>query len=479
MKLNKKMFKFGGYATVVTIVLIVAVVLVNVGVSTLETSFYMKYDATSNRRYSISEQTKKVASELDEDITIYTTYSSGRSFDQLDQILSRYAQSGNKRIKVENIDPIRDPQKVLSFSSTGTSIAEGSVIVAGNNDKKFRVITYLDMFMVDEATQTATEFVAENKITAAIMYITSDSANNAYFLSGQGEPSLSSLAYVRSALESENYNVTELNLQTSDVELQPEDIVLIVAPTTDLIENDRLRLKTFLEKGGKLFMALDPLAGNLEGFNSLLGLYNVKTMDGVLWEGDIANYYQPNPNNITPKYYTGNAIGSLLASTRSPCLFPNAGAFSIPDQAPPNVVVEPILLTSEKAWLDINSSGTVDGEEREGVHVPAIAVYYDKNANPNVPATQVVAFQNADFLLYAPQMVGFQNEELFINSIGWLTKDIKETDALYIRGKTLRVPSLNFSSAGQQMTVLVILWPVFTLVILGLGVWMYLRRKHL
>ena len=64
---KSKKFKYGGYATVMTAIVIAAVIVVNL----LAGLIPLRLDLTRNKLYTLSEQTYDVLKNLDEDVTIY------------------------------------------------------------------------------------------------------------------------------------------------------------------------------------------------------------------------------------------------------------------------------------------------------------------------------------------------------------------------------------------------------------------------
>ena len=73
--LRARQTKYAAYATVYILVVISAVVIVNV----LANRYNKSYDATANKRYSLSDQTAKIVKGLKQDATI-TYFDQGRTF---------------------------------------------------------------------------------------------------------------------------------------------------------------------------------------------------------------------------------------------------------------------------------------------------------------------------------------------------------------------------------------------------------------
>src|ERR1700745_493770 len=97
--------KYAAYATVYTLV---AIAIVTVG-NVLAERYNKSYDSTSNKRYSLSDQTAKIVKGLKQDATITYFNQTSRFRDGRD-LLDQYANLSPK-VKVEYVDPDKHPQR--------------------------------------------------------------------------------------------------------------------------------------------------------------------------------------------------------------------------------------------------------------------------------------------------------------------------------------------------------------------------------
>src|ERR1700746_1749353 len=103
--LKARQTKYVGYATTYILIVMIAVVVANV----LADRFNKSYDSTTNKRYSLSEQTAKIVKGLKEPATIVYFDRSTRFRDGKD-LLDEYKNLSPK-VKVEYVDPDKDPQR--------------------------------------------------------------------------------------------------------------------------------------------------------------------------------------------------------------------------------------------------------------------------------------------------------------------------------------------------------------------------------
>src|SRR6201984_1872951 len=118
--LKARQTKYAAYATTYILVVIAVVVAINV----LADRFNKSYDATSNKRYSLSEQTAKIVKGLKQDATITYFNQSSRFRDGKD-LLDQYANLSPK-VKVEYVDPDKNPTlaREAGIRNLGTAIAQ-------------------------------------------------------------------------------------------------------------------------------------------------------------------------------------------------------------------------------------------------------------------------------------------------------------------------------------------------------------------
>ena len=108
------------YATVYILVVILAVVVV---ANVLANRYNKSFDATANKRYSLSDQTAKIVKGLKQDATItyfnQATRSAGRD------LLDQYANLSPK-VHVEYVDPDKEPQlaRQAGIRNFGTAIVQ-------------------------------------------------------------------------------------------------------------------------------------------------------------------------------------------------------------------------------------------------------------------------------------------------------------------------------------------------------------------
>ena len=96
---KSRKFKYGGYATLLTLIVIAALIIVNLVADLIP----VRIDLTWNKMYSLSEQTYDVLDNLDKDITIYYVGEQGSVSPLIEEIVNRYTS----RSRIGQITSIR------------------------------------------------------------------------------------------------------------------------------------------------------------------------------------------------------------------------------------------------------------------------------------------------------------------------------------------------------------------------------------
>src|SRR5262247_2027106 len=118
--LKTRQTKFAGYIGIYVVIILVAIVVLNV----LANRYNKSYDGTANKRYSLSDQTKKIVKDLNQDATIRYFDQSTR-YAQAKDLLDQYAGLSSK-VHVEYVDPDKNPEvaREAGIKSLDTAVVQ-------------------------------------------------------------------------------------------------------------------------------------------------------------------------------------------------------------------------------------------------------------------------------------------------------------------------------------------------------------------
>lgn len=475
--ISNKRFRYGAYATLITVAVIAIVILFNVVLTSVEGSMGWKLDLTKNKLYSLSSQTNSILKKLDQTIYIYSLYETGKQDARIDAILSKY-KTGSKWIQYTNIDPIKNPRLVEKFDKEQTGIEPGTIIVSDKDGKRFKRLGQADLFGYDYQTQTTTSIQIEPKVTGAILYITSGITPKAYFLQGHEESSvLSDKTFLKDMLNNENYEVDEINLLTAEKKLVQGDTLIIMSPKKDISKEESAKVKTFLENGGKAIFMLDAIRDDLPNFKALLQPYGLSIDKDIIVEGDQARFYQ-NPIYLVPSMETSD-ITSPLISNKLAVVMPASQSIVLPATANPAVTITPLLKTSDKAWGKINLDSQVTDKESGDLTGPFVVAVSVEKKDPKDAAksTKIIVMGSSQFITSTDVASLSGNTDFFLNCVNWM-KTEKSTN-LTIRAKDIDTNKLNITDYQQAILLAVLVVIVIPLIVFGVGGIVWFRRKHL
>ncbi len=471
---KEKRVRYGGYAALVTLAAVVILVVVNLIIQ----QFPASIDMTENRLFTLSDQTLELLDELESDINIYGLYRPGSENPNVVNVLEKYQRASN-HITVEYMDPDRNPAFLRKYAEEGQTLSNGTLIVdSGTVNRTISSIDLYDVSYSQQGEPRVMGFKAEQRITNALLYVTSGFTPRIYVLTGHREYDLSQLN-LRSTVENENYEIESLNLlQRPDV---PEDaaMVLVMYPESDLNEREAEALLEYLEADGSGFFLFHYIGRELPQFNGILESFGVTIDQAIVMEGNRNHLYNPdNPLFLSP-VLEDHEITDPLSENNMTILMSNSMPVRTLEIRKRNIVIEPLLTTTTQSWVRTdteNGSLQKQPDDPEGPVDLAVAISRQKETMDEPEGFRLVVAGNAQFVGPMPPFGNLKpNTDFFLNSLSWLNK---RSDSISVRSKSLFELPLRMSGTMQLVYagVFIVLIPLGILVA-GLIVW--LRRRHL
>ena len=470
--ISKKHIKNGSYTMVMSVIFIAVVIVINMIVSTIP-SKYSEIDISSQKLYSIGDETKKMLKDLEKDVTIYQIAQSGSEDENISNLLKKY-EDESKHIKVEQKDPVVNPKFVSQYTSDDLS-ANSLIVVCGDRNK---VIDYNNIYETSIDYQTyssqTTGFDGEGQITSAIGYVTSENLPVLYTVEGHGEKDMDSS--IKEDIEKANMDIKSLNLLTEGSVPDDADCLFIDSPSTDFSSDEKDAIIEYLENGGKAIIFSDYTTEDMPNFDAILENYGVQRTEGVVFEGDNQHNAMQMPYYLVPTINSTDA-SSETASAGYYVLAPYAQGIKQLDDVRDTVKIESILTTSDQAYskTDLNSNtiekedGDVEGPFDLGVSITE-SLDDDKE-------TQIVYYSTSNLMdSQTNQMVSGGNEKLIMESLKWMT-DTEESASVSIPSKGLEVSYLtitDYDAAFWKICTIALIPGIF--LVIGFVVWIK-RRK--
>jgi ABC-type uncharacterized transport system involved in gliding motility auxiliary subunit len=256
--------------TISGVVAVVLVIALTVMINWLSARRWARADWTTTRIYSLSEKTENILAELSDEIRVVVFMTPQTSmYDQVQELLERY-KAESDAITVDYIDPEKEPLKTTQLAEEfGVQVADTVVFVYGDRTK---YVTSDQLAEMDYSGMqygqgpTMRSFKGEEQFTSAILSLVAPDVPKIYFVTGHGEAVLESAAgasdrslqILAEALKRDNMETADTTLLSGEVP-DDADVVAIVGPTRAYTEAEIAALEHFLDGGGRLLVALDPL----------------------------------------------------------------------------------------------------------------------------------------------------------------------------------------------------------------------------
>jgi ABC-2 type transport system permease protein len=471
---NKHNAWMGVFSSGAIVISVVIAVIVNVAFGKLPDNI-VKFDVTVEKFYSISDDTKSILSNLEDDVTIYVLASENSQDDAIKQTLSRYAAYDH--ISVEYKDPTKYPNFANSYTSTSLN-SNSLIVVCGDQSK---VIDYYDLYETEYSfdystynyTTNTTGYDAEGQLTSAISYVTSDDLPVVYVLQGHGEASLDD--DFSSALSKENIDVETLNLLTSDEVPEDAACLLILGPETDINENEKDMILDYLDHGGNAYILASYTEEPLENFEAVLQAYGINIEDGMVVDNN-RSYYTQYPYMLLPTIKSTDLTSTM---TGDYVLVPYAVGFSLSEDTDDSLTLTTLLETSDQAVskTNLNTMTTYEYEDGDIEGPFVLGVWAEKtNEDDEESNTELVAISS--YMMtnsQADQIVSGNNVLLFQNIMSKLV-DHETTVSIPVKSYEMSYLTIPMSNTMFFGIMLVIVVPL-VMIIVGIVIWVKRRKQ--
>ncbi len=475
---TSRSFHVGSYSTFASIVVIAIAIVIMMCVSAIP-SQYTKFDVTKNDLFTISDQTEKLVSGLKDEVDIYLLAQSGKEDATLLELLNRYKDFSGK-IKVSVKDPVVYPNFAQQYTSD--AVYNNSIVVVCGERSQY--ISYYDIYVSDYSDYysnsglATTEFNGESCLTSAIDYVTNENLPKIYILSGHGEQSLNSV--VENAIAKENIKTESLNLLSTATVPEDAECLVISSPASDISTAEKDVILKYLESGGNLLLITNYSDKDMPDLAALMAYYGVKTVDGLVFEGDSSHcvngynhYLLPNINDHT--------ITSPLLEKGYNVLMPIAQGIVKLNDYRDTVTITNLLTTSDKAFAKADGynittmekeAGDLDGPFSLGIAITETVNSGD--ASKKTKGETNILWYTTGYMLddSVNQMVSGANLDLFINSLDWMCE---REGNISIHSKRLSDEHLTMTSVDSSFWSLMMVG-VIPVVFLVLGI--MVRRKR-
>jgi ABC-type uncharacterized transport system involved in gliding motility auxiliary subunit len=441
------------YAAYVTMYLLVVIAIVSVA-NVLANRYNKSYDSTSNKRYSLSDQTAKIVKGVSQPIDI-TYYDKTSGFQGAKDLLDRYATLSPK-IHLDYVDVDKNPNAARAAGVTKYST---TVVQIGAKKEEAKSMT-------------------EEDVTGAIIRDLKSNTRNICFVTGSGERQIddadrAGLSHFKDLLSKDDYTSKSISLlEKADV---PSDCTVLVVggPKSDYQQTEVDAIKKYVEDGGRAMFLLDPplkigrpTAEN-EALDNVLQSWGVTVDKNLLLDlSPVGQLLGMGPTVALVSTYDPHPIVNDLKGTATG--FPLARSLTIKntDKSTVQKLFESSDSSLATAKLDSPNVNPNDPTNKRGPMTIAAAGTY-KTGKENSEGRFLVVGSSS---WVANSFISFNgNSDLALDAMNWLSSD---EDLISIRPKPPEDRKVNMTGAQFNWVRLSsqFLFPG-ALLLAGLSVW--------
>lgn len=279
---------------------------------------YARSDWTAHGLFTLSERSRQVLRELEEDVQVYVFLGRDeQDFADVETLLEEYV-AVTDRIQVEWVDPDRDRARyqvladrfgIDSWLAGDVTLSQVPVVVI-SGDRKWKVerhqLIVEDFESFDDPDGHKLDLQSERAITGAILEVTRGEPTKVCLAAGHGEWELGahgerSFDAVARELEWEKIDTEPFEVRRDEIPGSC-DALFVVSPQRLFSEQEVALVDQYLSSGGNVMLALDPVLKNESltqtGFEDSLESRGISVGADLVIEKDTAQQLPGNPGDL-------------------------------------------------------------------------------------------------------------------------------------------------------------------------------------
>ena len=494
--LHSRKFSRGWLSIAIIAVFLACVVAVNIIASVLENKFpSLSVDITSSNMYQLQDDTKKLCKNVNKDIDIYllsdedtfTSYDSSFGVAYFSQALQFFKEIAalNSHITFKFEDTASNPSFAKIYSNLNLTTSGSSticVIDAGND--RYKGLSMTDFFETENDSSTGYTKIKSSKVEqavcTAILGLTKENVAKACFVTSSGVNS-SYFSTLKTFLDNQAYSTSTVDLDSNNKVPNDCDILLFVAPTTDISEQALKKVNDYLntaKKSNKTFVYIPAPAvidGGTPNMDSFLEEQGIKIDNKWIYEedNDYLTPLSPNDNRLSTFDYDDSDFTDGIDSSTKVAMF-DTWNITLTKGSSAKV----LLKSSKKAdLLPTDAKSTDDIKKGSGKALNGAVINQSEvsdGVNKNVVVIGSYDALCGDLLTKYSQ---YNNSKYFANLFNLLTENDGET--ITINSATASDTSLGLEAASDALFPSILFVGIIPLgvLILGIVIWAVRRKK--
>jgi len=316
-----------------------------VAIYLLATFFFVRFDITDERLYSLSDASKRLAESLDDPVVcklyfseeIPAPYNANARYLK-DQLYEYRAYSGGQ-LRFEFIDPVKT-EREQEAQALGIPPLQVQAI---EKDKMELKKVYMGLAFLYEDKKEVIPVVQstrnlEYEISSAIRKVTADKIPIVGLLAGHGELERAGGLEILSQAMDQLFETRPVRIVPGELIDSKIDVLLIIGPTESVGSWDQYAIDQFLMRGGRLAVFYDPVVTQLQeqqamdrqtNWPGFLGYYGIGFKPGLVIDSrcarigvtqqqgnlrfqNVVEYpYLPQVSQFNPEHLIGKDLGAV------------------------------------------------------------------------------------------------------------------------------------------------------------------------
>ena len=452
---------------VVSVVLIGGILLF---VNLLSNRFFLRFDLTEDKQYTLSSATRNILKDLEDPVTITAYFSEdlepsiAKIKEDLRDMLTEYSNYSKGFVDYEFINPSDDAQKQDAIQKGVRPVIVNVREKDEARQKQAFIGAILSLGERNDVIPVLQPGIAmEYALSTSIKRLAVVDKPSVGIIQGHGEPTMQDLGGVMQGL-SILYNVENIDLTTEASIPERFKAIALLAPKDSIPFDHFIKLDEYLGRGGKLFVGCNRVDGDLQNAS------------GTVVNTGLETWLQSKGVEVEPRFVIDNQSEAVTVQQQQ-------GFFSFNTQVEfpflpliTNFSDHPITKGLEQVILPFASPVTFLGDStltftpiaftsgRSGtINAPT---YFDINNLPNsfplqnltvgaviqgnfvgdIPST-IIVVGDGDFPITGQQGGVSDNVNLLVNSIDWLSDD---TGLIDLRTKGVATRPIEQEYLGEE-----------------------------
>ncbi|MFN2426395.1 MAG: GldG family protein [Candidatus Binatia bacterium] len=370
--------------------------------------YNVRWDLSTGDRFTLSDHAHQVLAKITQPVKIRAFIRTEDARNPFLKDLLWQVSRENPRIEYDIVDVNRNPAMAAQY---GVS-SYGSAVVESNGKR------------ADFSNPS------EGLLMSALLKVMQE-PKQVYVLTGHGECSTDNTdrhigcSLLKGALSLESFRVEKLSLVGGAEIPADADVIVIPGPKSDLLEVEVATLGGWLERGGKLFVMIDPFRA--PRLVALLGAHGVEVGANIVIDPENRMAGGEPWSTVLSDINRQHLVTSTL---KSPPLFSLAGAVVAREDEAAGRIATTLLKSGPRSWasydpgiIESGDAKFVAGRDVNGP-IPVAAEVAEPARKAAVEGTQtrILVFGDSEFA--SNRFLDYLgNKDLLVNSVNWLARE--------------------------------------------------------